>query len=213
MALQNDPCIKMDSGESHFNVVVGRFYTALFSALEQTHCARMWFLHEWLAFFNTACFEYLTKWCTYALTWLVPRETAAVSAQVLRTPYNHAPCHFMQSHIIMDFVKLLSDLIWRVYETSQIRTCSLKSLNALASEYTLKRQEPMVVLKLKRRESYFLSASMIPHQWVQLYSNRKTPTQSRLSRKRRVIQTIINKGTARDSDNYKQGDSEWFWQL
>ena len=25
-------------------------------------------------------------------------ETAAVSAQVF-TPYNHAPCHFMQSHI------------------------------------------------------------------------------------------------------------------
>ena len=34
-----------------------------------------------------------------ALAWLVPRETAAVSAQVLCTPYNHAPCHFMQSHI------------------------------------------------------------------------------------------------------------------
>ena len=26
-------------------------------------------------------------------------ETAAVSAQVLCTPYSHAPCHFMQSHI------------------------------------------------------------------------------------------------------------------
>ena len=34
-----------------------------------------------------------------ALAWLVPRETAAVTAQVLCTPYNHAPCHFMQSHI------------------------------------------------------------------------------------------------------------------
>ena len=37
-----------------------------------------------------------------ALVWLVPHETetAAVSAQVLCTPYNnHAPCHFMQSHI------------------------------------------------------------------------------------------------------------------
>ena len=32
------------------------------------------------------------------LAWLVPHETAAVSAQVLRTPYNHAQCHFMQSH-------------------------------------------------------------------------------------------------------------------
>ena len=34
-----------------------------------------------------------------ALAWLVPHETAAVSAQVLCTPYNHAPCYFMQSHI------------------------------------------------------------------------------------------------------------------
>ena len=34
-----------------------------------------------------------------ALAWLVPHETAAVSAQVLCTPYNHAPSHFMQSHI------------------------------------------------------------------------------------------------------------------
>ena len=34
-----------------------------------------------------------------ALAWLVPHETAAISAQVLCTPYNHAPCHFMQSHI------------------------------------------------------------------------------------------------------------------
>ena len=29
----------------------------------------------------------------------MPHETAAVSAQVLCTPYNHAPCHIMQSHI------------------------------------------------------------------------------------------------------------------
>ena len=34
-----------------------------------------------------------------ALTWLVLHETAAVSAQVLCTPCNHATCHFMQSHI------------------------------------------------------------------------------------------------------------------
>ena len=29
----------------------------------------------------------------------MPHETAVVSAQVLCTPYNHASCHFMQSHI------------------------------------------------------------------------------------------------------------------
>ena len=37
-----------------------------------------------------------------ALVWLVPQESAARESQswrVLCTPYNHAPCHFMQSHI------------------------------------------------------------------------------------------------------------------
>ena len=29
----------------------------------------------------------------------MPHETAAISVQVLCTPYNHVPCHFMQSHI------------------------------------------------------------------------------------------------------------------
>ena len=36
------------------------------------------------------------KWCTYSVTdfvvtWLVPRETAVVSALVLCTPHSHAP--------------------------------------------------------------------------------------------------------------------------
>ena len=33
------------------------------------------------------------------LAWLVPHETATISAQVPCMPYNHAPNHFMQSHI------------------------------------------------------------------------------------------------------------------
>ena len=41
-----------------------------------------------------------------ALAWLVPHETAAISAQVLCTPYNHAPCHFMQSHIRKVYARL-----------------------------------------------------------------------------------------------------------
>ena len=41
-----------------------------------------------------------------ALAWLVPHETAAISAQVLCTPYNHAPCHFMQSHVCKVYVCL-----------------------------------------------------------------------------------------------------------
>ena len=51
--------------------------------------------------------EYPLKWCTYCVAWLVPQETAAISAQVLWTPYNHAPCHFMQSHIRKVYVCLV----------------------------------------------------------------------------------------------------------
>ena len=75
-----------------------RLYSAILCSLEQTHCARMWFyMSDWLfiaRFLNIDRSGVLT-----ALAWLVPHETAAVSAQVLCTPYNHAPCYFMQSHI------------------------------------------------------------------------------------------------------------------
>ena len=40
------------------------------------------------------------------LTWLVPHKTAAVSAQVLCTPYSHVLCHFMQSHICKVYASL-----------------------------------------------------------------------------------------------------------
>ena len=55
-------------------------------------------LHEWLAFYSAFLNIHHSGVLT-ALAWLVPHETAAVSAQVLCTSYNHAPCHFMQSHI------------------------------------------------------------------------------------------------------------------
>ena len=75
-----------------------RLYSAILRSLEQTHCARMLFyMSDWLSiarFLNIHRSGVLT-----ALAWLVPHETAAVSAQVLCKPRNHAPCHFMQSHI------------------------------------------------------------------------------------------------------------------
>ena len=55
-------------------------------------------LHEWLAFYS-AFLNIHRSGVHTALAWLVPHETAAVSAQVLCTPYNHASCHFMHSHI------------------------------------------------------------------------------------------------------------------
>ena len=55
-------------------------------------------LHEWLAFYSAFLNIHWSGVLT-VLARLVPHETAAVSAQVLCTPYNHAPYHFMQSHI------------------------------------------------------------------------------------------------------------------
>ena len=52
-------------------------------------------LHERLAFYSA----FLNIRWSAVIKWLVPHETAAVSVQVLCTPYNHVPCHFMQSHI------------------------------------------------------------------------------------------------------------------
>ena len=73
-------------------------YIALFSALLSRLTAIAWgstSVTSFIArFLNIHGSGVLT-----ALAWLVPHETAAVSAQILCTPYNHAPCHFMQSHI------------------------------------------------------------------------------------------------------------------
>ena len=73
-------------------------YIALFFALLRRLTALTWgstWVTSFIAhFFNIHRSDVLT-----ALAWLVPHETAAVSVQILCTPYNHAPCHFMQSHI------------------------------------------------------------------------------------------------------------------
>ena len=58
-------------------------------------------LHEWIAFYSAFLNIHRSGVLT-ALAWLVPHESAARDSQsrrVLCTPYNHAPCHFMQSHI------------------------------------------------------------------------------------------------------------------
>ena len=58
-------------------------------------------LHEWIAFY-IAFLNIHRSGVLTALAWLVPQESAARESQsrrVLCTPYNHAPCHFMQIHI------------------------------------------------------------------------------------------------------------------
>ena len=71
-------------------------FSALLSRLTALVCGSAWVtsFHSAFLLLNIHRSGVLT-----ALAWLVPQETAAVSAQVLCTPYNHAPCHFMQSHI------------------------------------------------------------------------------------------------------------------
>ena len=76
-------------------------YIALFSAPWADSLCSHVVLHEW-QLCSTFFFFFLNIHRSGILTvlaWLVPHETAAISAQVLCTPYNHASCHFMQSHI------------------------------------------------------------------------------------------------------------------
>ena len=70
-------------------------FSALLSRLTAPVCGSMWVTSFWKRVFLSIHRSGVLT----VLTWLVPNETAAVSAQVLCTPYNHAPCHFMQSHI------------------------------------------------------------------------------------------------------------------
>ena len=61
-------------------------------AVEDTHCALV------------ACYsdrEYLQRYVV--VIWLVPRATAAVSAHVLCTPYNHAPVYSVTSYWFSKF--------------------------------------------------------------------------------------------------------------
>ena len=74
-------------------------FSALFSRPTALACGSTW-VTSFIARFLFILFLIFTEVVYFtALAWLVPHETAAVSAQVLCTPYNHAPCHFMQSRI------------------------------------------------------------------------------------------------------------------
>ena len=92
---------QMDAPENDILVLIDWLmiaYIALFSALlsrlTALACGSAWVTSFIERFLNIHRSGVLT-----ALAWLVPHQTAAVSVQVLCTPYNHAPCHFMQSHI------------------------------------------------------------------------------------------------------------------
>ena len=77
------------------------YWSLLYSAIRRSRADSLHshvILHEWIAFYSA----FLNIHRSGVLTALVPQESAARESQsrrVLCTPYNHAPCHFMQSHI------------------------------------------------------------------------------------------------------------------
>ena len=85
------------------------FYIVLFSAREQTHHAPVACDSEWVtvAFYRVSwiSIELVYLQCSLVATWLVPCETAAVSAHVLWTPYNH-----------VWFMIYFSEVIWYVWK-------------------------------------------------------------------------------------------------
>ena len=76
-------------------------FSALLSRLTALACGSTTVTSFIAHFFNIHRSGVLT-----ALAWLVPHETAAALAQVLCILDNHAPCHFMQSHIRMVYACL-----------------------------------------------------------------------------------------------------------
>ena len=75
-------------------------YSAILRSWADSLCLHV-ILHEWIAFYSAFLNIHRSGVLT-ALAWLVPQESAARESQsrhVLCTPYNHAPFHFMQSHI------------------------------------------------------------------------------------------------------------------
>ena len=90
-------------------------------------------LHEWIAFYSAFLFlffistevVYLQRWHGWCHKKPLP------SRRVLCTPYNHAPCHFMQSHIRKVYACLVvtchlpvSCLVYGELEAQQFLTVS-----------------------------------------------------------------------------------------
>ena len=83
---QNDKSTSLKLPASGVIIIIDRFYIVLFSALEQTHCARMWFVF----------FKYPPKWCTYSAGMAgATRNCCYLGAFCV----HHTTMHHMQSHI------------------------------------------------------------------------------------------------------------------
>ena len=101
-------CCSLDQKPEHIGTIYWSFlYSAILrSWVDSLHSHVI--LHEWIAFYSVFLNIHRSGVLT-ELAWLVPQESAARERQsrcILCTPYNHAPCHFMQSHIRKVYVCL-----------------------------------------------------------------------------------------------------------
>ena len=106
----------MGSDGSHFNVsLIVRGKVTRQSLLKRKESRSIFepvvILHEWIAFYSAFLNIYrsgvLQRWHGWCHMKLLP------SRRVLCTPYNHAPFHFMQSHIRM--VHACLAVTWRLH--------------------------------------------------------------------------------------------------
>ena len=77
-------------------LLIAFIYSVILRSWADTVCLHV-ILHEWIAFIARFWIStevvYLQRWHGWCHMKLLP------SWRILCTPYNHAPCHFMQSHI------------------------------------------------------------------------------------------------------------------
>ena len=78
--------------------VVDRFSVALFSTLQQTHCALASCDCRWVTGFLKHVFEYPPKWCTYSAVWLL-HGWSCCHLGAFCVHHTTMSCHFMQSRI------------------------------------------------------------------------------------------------------------------
>ena len=100
-------------------------YSAILCSWADSLCSHV-ILHEWIAFYS-AFLNIHWSGVPTALTWLVPQESAARESQsrhVLCTPYNHAPCHFMQSHIRKVYACLVATCHLRFWQNDRGLLCA-----------------------------------------------------------------------------------------
>ena len=87
----------------HFYIFVCLYYywSLLYSAILRSRADSLRsrvILHEWIAFYS-AFFEYPPKWCTYSAGMAGATRNCCHLGAFCVHRNNHAPCHFMQSHI------------------------------------------------------------------------------------------------------------------